>query len=103
MKNEGGTKNERGDFTYQELRVKLQEFLGIESLEWQKIMTVKSQSSIVNIDRETMLLSIEFTDGLRFVLLPELEPEVALPDWELFMPDGIVLQAGQSWSLIDAG
>jgi len=29
----GGTKNERGDFTYQELRVKLQEFLGIEPLE----------------------------------------------------------------------
>ena len=29
----GGTKNERGDFTYQELRVKLQEFLGIEAIE----------------------------------------------------------------------
>ncbi len=26
----GGMKNERGDFTYQELRIKMQEFLGIE-------------------------------------------------------------------------
>lgn len=57
----------------------------------------------LKIDKETMLLSIDFTDGLRFVLLPELEPEAALPDWELFMPDGTVLQAGRIWSLIDAG
>ena len=55
------------------------------------------------IDAATMKLSIEFTDGLSLVLLPELEPEVGLPDWELFMPDGMVLQAGRLWSWIAAG
>ena len=56
----------------------------------------------LKIDKETMLLSIDFTDGLRFVLLPELELEAGLPDWELFMPDGMALQVGRLWSLIDA-
>ena len=51
----------------------------------------------------TMQLSIEFTDSLSLVLLPELEPEAGLPDWELFMPDGMILQTGQLWSWIAAG
>ena len=57
----------------------------------------------VKIDEMTMQLSIEFTDSLSLVLLPELEPEAGLPDWELFMPDGMILQTGQLWSWIAAG
>ena len=55
------------------------------------------------IDTVTMNLSIEFTDGCSFSLLPESDRSAGLPDWELFMPDSMVLQAGRIWSLIAAG
>ncbi len=57
----------------------------------------------VKLDPATMQLSIEFTDDLSLVLQPELDSEAGLPEWELFMPSGMVLQAGRVWSLLDAG
>ena len=56
----------------------------------------------VEIDAATMQLSIGFTDGFSLTLLPELDLDPSLPDWELFMPDGMVVQAGRVWSLIAA-
>lgn len=57
----------------------------------------------IKIDTATMQLSIEFTDGLSLLLLPESAQSAGLPDWELFMPDGMVLQAGRVWSSVAAG
>ena len=54
------------------------------------------------IDEVTMQLSIEFTDSLNLLLIPESDQSAGLPDWELFMPNGMVIQAGRVWSSVDA-
>ncbi len=56
----------------------------------------------VKVDEATMQLRITFTDDLSLLLLPESAQSAGLPDWELFMPDGMVLQAGQIWSSVEA-
>ena len=56
----------------------------------------------LQIDAATLKLSIKFTDDCSFILLPESDRSAGLPDWELFMPDGMVLQAGRIWSSIAA-
>jgi hypothetical protein len=62
---------------------------------------VGKKVSAVEIDPVNMNTSIEF-DKLKLILLPEVGGNNDLPDWEIFRPDGMVLQGSRVWSLIRA-